>query len=257
MSVLDLCGRGALVAGAGQGIGRATAILLAEAGARVAVLDRHLDRAEGVVKELESKGARAVPIEADVTDRRQAEQAIARAEQELDGLDIVANIIGSASWGELLSLDDAVWERDLLQNLRHHVHLSGAAARRWVADGRPGSYCAVASISGMFSAAHHAAYGAAKAALMSFVRSAAEEWWPHRIRVNAVAPGTVRTPRIEAMLQDSAAVGASHDLLERMALPEDVGGAVAYLVSDLAKKVTGQVIVVDGGFTTRFPYGLR
>jgi len=257
MSVLDLGGKAALVAGAGQGIGRATAHLLASAGARVAVLDSHLDRAESVVKEIETAGARGFAIEANVTDRKQAERAIAVAEQGVGPLDIVANIIGSASWAPVVSMEDSVWERDLLHNLKHHVYLSRAAARSWVEHGRPGSYCAVGSISGMFSSASHAAYGAAKAALLSFVRSAAEEWWPHKIRVNAVSPGMVRTPRIEALWTGEGTQRPSEDLLERMAMPEDIAGAITFLVSDLAKKITGQVIVVDGGFTTRFPYGPR
>ncbi len=257
MSVLDLSGKGALVAGGGRGIGRATALLLGGAGARVAVLDSNLDRAEAVVKELGAIGAKGVAIESDVTVPKRAEQAIAIAEQGVGGLDIVANIIGSASWGQVVSLDDEVWERDLLHNLKHHVYLSRAAARNWIGHERPGSYCAVGSISGMFSSARHPAYGAAKAALLSFVRSAAEEWWPHKIRVNAVSPGAVRTPRIEAGWADGAMPRPSDDLIDRMAMPEDIGGAITFLVSDLAKKITGQVIVVDGGFTTRFPYGLR
>jgi NAD(P)-dependent dehydrogenase (short-subunit alcohol dehydrogenase family) len=255
MALLDLGGRAVLVAGAGQGIGRATATLLAQAGARVAVLDRHRDRAERVVEELTAKGARAIPIVADVSLPGRSEEVIASVEEGLGGLDIVANIIGSASWGEIVSLDDAIWDRDLLQNLKHHVALSRSAARHWIARERAGSYCAVASISGLFSSARHPAYGAAKAALISFVRSAAEEWWPHGIRVNAVAPGAVRTPRIEASFGVGERPEGAEAMLERMAMPEDVGGAIAFLVSDLARKITGQVIVVDGGSTTRFPYG--
>ena len=257
MSVLDLSGKGALVAGGGQGIGRVTALLLAAAGARVAVLDAHPDRAENVLKEIEAMGSTGVVIAADVTDPAQAERAISTAEKSLAGLDIVANIIGSASWGQVVSMDDSVWERDLVHNFKHHVYLSRAAARNWIEHDRPGTYCAVASISGLFSSARHTAYGAAKAALMSFVRSAAEEWWPHRIRVNAVAPGAVRTPRIEATWQTGSMPRPADALLDRMAMPEDIGGAITFLVSDLAKKITGQVIVVDGGFTTRFPYGLQ
>jgi len=257
MAVLDLSGRAALVAGAGQGIGQATALLLGAAGARIGVLDRHPERAERVVRTLAERGVQAVPIVAELTDAAQCARAIAEAEQGLAGLDVVANIVGSASWEALASMEDPVWERDLAQNLKHHVQLARAAARRWIEDGRPGTYCAVASISGLFSSARHAAYGAAKAGLISFVRSAAEEWWPHGIRVNAVAPGSVRTPRIEAMMRSAEGPPPDEALLARMALPEDVAGAIAFLVSDLARKVTGQVVVVDGGTTTRFPYGPR
>jgi 3-oxoacyl-[acyl-carrier protein] reductase len=116
--------------------------------------------------------------------------------------------------------------------------------------------CVVASISGVFASPGHAAYGAAKAGLLSLVRTAAEEWWPSQIRINAVVPGSVRTPRIEATLMDGAETRLSADRLARMAMPEDVAGPIAFLVSDLARRVTGQTIVIDGGTSTRFPYAL-
>ena len=114
----------------------------------------------------------------------------------------------------------------------------------------------VGSVSGVFSALNHGAYGAAKAALLAFVRTAADEWWPHRIRINAVVPGTVRTPRIEAAWADGSIPQPSEDTLGRMALPEDIAGAALFLVSDLALRVTGQSIVVDGGISTKFPFDL-
>lgn len=126
----------------------------------------------------------------------------------------------------------------------------------WIESGRPGALCEVASISGVFGSAFHGAYGAAKAGLISFVRSAAEEWWPSGIRVNAVVPGSVLTPRIEETLMKDPSRQQPAEMLRRMALPEDVAGPIAYLVSDLSKKVTGQAIVIDGGTTTRFPYAL-
>ena len=101
-----------------------------------------------------------------------------------------------------------------------------------------------------------AAYGAAKAGVMNFVQSAAQEWWPHGIRVNAVAPGAVRTPRIEASWADGSVPMPTEDLMGRLALPEDIAGAITFLVSDLSAKITGQTVVVDGGWTTRFPYEL-
>ena len=111
-----------------------------------------------------------------------------------------------------------------------------------------------ASISGLFSAANHGAYGAAKAGLLNLVKTASEEWWAHDIRVNAVIPGAVRTPRIEGAWADGSIPRPGPDTLDRMALPEDIAGAILFLVSDLARRVTGQALIVDGGTSTKFPY---
>jgi len=254
-TLLDLRGRTALVVGGGQGIGRASALALARAGANVAVLDLHGERAERVAAEVRAHGVAARAFVADATDRAAVARGLAAC-AELGPLDAIVNIVGSASWTPLLEMDEATWERDFQVNLVQHRHVSTAAARAWLAAGRPGAIVVVASISGIFSAANHAAYGAAKAGLLSLVRSAAEEWWPHRIRINAVVPGSVRTPRIEAAWASGAIPKAQPDTLERMSLPEDIAHAALFLASDLARKITGQTLVVDGGATTRFPYRL-
>jgi 3-oxoacyl-[acyl-carrier protein] reductase len=164
------------------------------------------------------------------------------------------NIVGGASWAPLLELDDATWERDQRVNLKHHWLMGRAAAKRMIAAGGGGSIVAVASVSGMFSAAGHGAYGAAKAGVIGLVKTMADEWWSHGIRVNAVVPGAVRTPRIEEAWQSGAIRLPAADVVERMALPEDVAGAIAFLSSDLARRITGQTLVIDGGVTTRFPF---
>ena len=257
MALMDLSGRCGLIVGGGQGIGRATALLLSEAGADVVVLDAMLDRAESVAGEIRGRGGRAETIVADVSDPEQAEDAVASASKVYGGLDMVANIVGLSSWASLLEVDDETWEHDFAINLKQHLYDARSAARHWISARKPGLLCVVASASGLFAAPRHGAYGAAKAGVLSFVRTAAEEWWPHGIRVNAVVPGAVRTPRIEASWADGSVPRPADDLLGCMALPEDIAGAIAYLVSDLSKKVTGQSIVVDGGWTTRFPYRLE
>jgi 3-oxoacyl-[acyl-carrier protein] reductase len=232
-------------------------MLLSEAGADVVVLDTMSDRAESVSKEIRGRGGRAEALVADVTDPDQVERALARASEAFDGLEIVANIVGLSSWASLLEVDEKTWEHDFAINLKQHLYVARSAARRWIDARQPGALCVVASASGLFAAPRHGAYGAAKAGLLSFMRTAAEEWWPHRIRVNAVVPGAVRTPRIEASWADGSVPRPADDLLGCMALPEDIAGAILYLVSDLSSKVTGQSIVVDGGWTTRFPYRLE
>lgn len=256
MGLIDLSNRGALIVGAGKGIGRAAARMLGEAGAHVVVLDRHRECGEEVVTEIRNAGGQADFILADVASSVEAVAVIAEADHLAGSLDILVNITGSATWTPLLDLDDATWDRDFAVNLKQPLHVSRAAAKLWIERRRPGVVCVVASISGVFASQSHAGYGAAKAGLLSFVRTAAEEWWPEAIRVNAVIPGSVRTPRIEATLMDEANHPTPQDRLARMALPEDVAGPIAYLVSDLSRKVTGQTIVIDGGTGTRFPYGL-
>jgi 3-oxoacyl-[acyl-carrier protein] reductase len=249
----ELAGSAAAVIGAGQGIGRATALLLASAGARVALVDEVEERARAVAREIADRGSHAIPIAADVTDPRAADRAIARANEELGALATVIDIVGSASWAPLLELDEATWQRDFRVNLEQHWYVARAAAARWRGAGAAGSLVVVASVSGMFAAPRHGAYGAAKAGLLSLVRTMAEEWWPS-VRVNAVVPGMVRTPRIEAMWKSGGVPPPSEDAIGRMADPEDIANAAVFLCSPLARRITGQALVVDGGTSARFPY---
>jgi NAD(P)-dependent dehydrogenase (short-subunit alcohol dehydrogenase family) len=113
----------------------------------------------------------------------------------------------------------------------------------------------VASVSGLTSAPRHAAYGAAKAGLMALVRSAAVELGPAGVRVNAVAPGVVWTPRVSAFLgEDGRARNVANTPLRRVALPADIAAALLFLSSDLAGYVSGQTLIVDGGVAAKFPY---
>ena len=252
---LKLAGCRAAVIGAGQGIGRAVALALADAGARLALIDERGDRAEAVAREVEAAGGEAVPWAADVADPEQAEGAVEAAFGTLGGLDCAVNIVGAASWAPLVDLDEETWRRDFRVNLDQHWYVARAAARRWLAGESPGSLVVVASVSGVFAAPRHAAYGAAKAGLLSLVRSMSEEWWP-QVRANAVVPGAVRTPRIEAGWASGEVPRPDESVVDRMAEPEDVAGAALFLCSGLARRITGQALVVDGGTSARFPYAL-
>ena len=249
----DLRGSAFAVIGAGQGIGRATALLLAGQGANVALVDEVEERARAVGREAETRGVSAVSLGADVTDARAAEDAIARAWKELGPLAGVINIVGSASWAPLSEMDQATWQRDFRVNLDQHWYIARSAEARWRNADASGSVVVVASVSGVFASPRHGAYGAAKAGLLSLARTMAEEWWP-RVRVNAVVPGAVRTPRIEGMWQSGAIPRPAADVVDRMAEPEDIAAAAVFLSSPLARRITGQAIVVDGGTSTRFPY---
>jgi NAD(P)-dependent dehydrogenase (short-subunit alcohol dehydrogenase family) len=248
---LGLKDKPTLVVGGGSGIGRATAQLLAAAGARVAVADLDGDRAREVADEV---GGHA--LVGDVTDEAAATAIVDGAHAALGGLAGVANIVGVAVWGGLLDMELADWDRNFRSNLVHHL-LVGRAAARHMIDAGGGALALVTSVSGIYGAPMHAGYGAAKAGADSLARSMAAEWGPHGIRVNSVAPDSIATPRVVASRgNDLDDVARSDGVpLGRFGTPAEIAGPLVYLLSDLSSFVTGQCIIADGGMRARFPHG--
>jgi len=253
---LGLAGKRALVAGAGQGIGRATALLLAAAGARVACMDADAARRAAIAKEIQATGAQAIGIGGDVRERAAIDAAVTATVQSFGGVDVAVDIVGEARWNPALQQTDADWDESFALVLRHVFHLFQAAGARMV-EQRAGALVAVASVSGLFAAPSHAAYGAAKAGLVSLVKTFAVELAPHGVRVNAVAPGAIRTPRVLAITTDERRAESARAIpLRRMGEPEEIARVVAFLASDLASYVTGQTVVADGGASVKFPLSL-
>lgn len=251
---LGLSGKRVLVAGAGQGIGRACALAMSEAGSRVACMDLRPERVESVVSEI---GGDAFVVAADARDRPDVERAVTEVVTRLGGLDVVIDIIGEARWGQVLDITDEDWDWNFGMVLRHALLLGQAAGRQMVAQGS-GVMVSVASVSGLFAAPSHGAYGAAKAALISLTKTLAIELAPSGVRVNAVAPGSVLTPRIVAATPpERLERGAATIPMGRQAQPEEIATAVVFLASDLASYITGQTIVVDGGASAQFPFTPR
>ena len=252
-NILGLEGKGALVVGGGSGIGRATSLLLARAGAKVAVGDLDEGVAKSVAAEAEALGAIAGALTGDVTIESEA-IALVNAAAEMHGqLDVMINIVGMAGWVKLLDVDDAAWQLDLQRNLNQHLYVGRAAARRMIDQGTGGAMSLVASVSGIYGAANHGAYGAAKAGLMALGRTMSVEWGEHGIRVNSVAPDMIDTPRVVAVRERSGAVDPPDFMRQnrlavgRRGVPDDIAGALVFLVSDLSGFMTGQTLVVDGG----------
>ncbi|HEX9237088.1 MAG TPA: SDR family oxidoreductase [Actinomycetota bacterium] len=247
--LLRLDGKGFVVVGAGQGIGRQTSHALASVGARVFCIDNVDDLAKGIAEEVGG-----VPFVADARDRAEVEGAVAEAESALGRVDGLVDIVGMARYMDILSTSDEDWTWTFDMVLRHAFLFSQATGARMAKTGG-GSMTFVASVSGITSAPRHAAYGAAKAGLMSWVRSLAVELGPKGVRANAVAPGVVWTPRVSGYLGEKGRkLQADNAPLGRVAETSDVAAAILFLASDLAGYVTGQTLVVDGGVSAKFPY---
>jgi len=258
--VFGLLGKPVLVVGGGSGIGRATALLLGQVGANVAVADLDQDRAQQVAEEVAALGVKAVGLAGNVTERSGARQVVDDAHRQLGGLFGVVNIVGEASWSDLLNMDDETWEKDVRSNLTHHLYVGQAAARHMIDDGVAGRLALVTSISGIFGAPNHAAYGAAKAGATALARTMANEWGDYGIRVNSVAPDIIATPRVVAGFESRGVTDMNQIAIDdgvplaRWGKPEEIAGPLVFLISDLAGFMTGQNLVVDGGTQSRFPH---
>jgi NAD(P)-dependent dehydrogenase (short-subunit alcohol dehydrogenase family) len=234
-----------VVLGAGQGIGYQTSHALAAFGAKVVCVDREADRAKMVADEVGG-----VPWVGELTEREPVSRLFDFVGEELGRLDGVVDIVGLARYKSLIDLTDDDWEWHLGLVLKHAYLAIEYAARYWQRTGTGGAVSVVASVAGMQSAPKTAAYGAMKAALMSLVRTAAVELGPHGIRVNAVAPGVVRTPRAQAnpkWVPELLDANISKTPTGRLSYPSDIASALLFLMSRLAQQITGETLVVDGG----------
>ncbi len=249
LSRLRLDGRAFAVIGAGRGIGRQTSHALAQAGARLLCVDSHPERAREIADEVGG-----VACVADVRERAEVERIVAEVVSTFGTIEGIVDIVGASRFGAFLSTtdDDWEWTFDLVLRQAFLVAQIGGGA---LAERGGGVLAFVASISGLTSSPLHAAYGAAKAGLMSLVRSAAVELGPRGVRVNAVAPAGTTTPRMLEVLDAEARESITQAVpLRRMAEPADIAGSLLFVVSDLASFVNGQVLVVDGGGHQSFPY---
>jgi NAD(P)-dependent dehydrogenase (short-subunit alcohol dehydrogenase family) len=249
----DIGGQVALVTGASSGLGRAMAITLARAGARVAVAARRVDRLESLCAEIAAFDGRALAVAMDVTDAASVTAGFATAQTELGPVDICVNNAGIVRKEDPNKTDDAGWRDTMATNLDGANTVARAAANSMLAIGKGGSIINIASILGLRPSVRVPAYSAAKAAVISLTQSLALAYAPHKIRVNAIAPGYIETDLNRDYLRSAA--GAK--MVERVALGRfgqaaDLDGALLLLASNAGRYMTGSVLVVDGGHTLAF-----
>ncbi|MGW2935113.1 SDR family NAD(P)-dependent oxidoreductase [Streptomyces sp. NPDC001156] len=246
VTAYDLSGRTAFVTGAASGIGRASAVLLAQTGATVHCADRDPQGLHGTATLIKDLGGTARTHLLDVTDRAQLKQAVAACER----LDVMAAIAGIMHSSPVLETRDEDLDRVLAVNFKGVLHACQEAALRMIADGTRGSIVTMASGAVDTGGPGLLCYGAAKAAVVQLTKTLATEIGPHGIRVNAVAPGWTRTPMTDrhgGTQEQTEAFMAHLSPLRRVGRPEDVAHAVLHLACDAASFTTGQILRPNGG----------
>jgi NAD(P)-dependent dehydrogenase (short-subunit alcohol dehydrogenase family) len=252
-----VAGTVALVTGASSGIGRATALRLAEAEADLALVALPGPDLEAVGVMCEERGVTALPIAADVGDSDAVEEAFAQAE-ELGPVDAVFSCAGTSLVAAVTETTDEQWARQVRTNLTGSFFVARAAARVMAPRGR-GSIVTVASELALMGQAGYVAYTATKGGILSMTRALAAELAPHGVRVNALCPGTVDTPLLAAEFAGAADPEAEREettrsiAAGRIATPGEIAALAVFLLSDESSYVTGSHFVADGGRTACYP----
>jgi len=247
--IFDLAGRRGYVTGGGSGLGRAFAIALAEAGASVVVSDIDLGKAQDVARAIAASGGHPVPLRTDVTCKADAEALVRATADAFGGLDFAFNNAGSLKITKPEDVVEAEWHAELVVNVTGAFLCCQAAGRYMIAHGG-GKIVNTASIAGMVVNSG-IAYSTAKAGVIQLTRVLAVRWAKHRIYVNAISPGFMRTQMIAGHLQRAETVAEMERQtpLRRVGDPRDIVGPALFLASPASDFVTGHNLIVDGGVT--------
>ncbi len=250
--LFDLKGKVAVVTGARRGMGRTHCLILAEAGAKVVVSDIDLGECEKVVGEIADAGGEALAVKCDISKKEEVDAMIARAVEEFGGVDILVNNAGIADFKEFLSMTEEDWDRTIDINLKGYFLCSQAAAKKMTERGS-GVIVNIGSIAmgqvgiGFPNLVH---YVASKGGIAGMTEALAIDLAPHKIRVNAIAPGVIETPMVDPIKSNEEGLKGLLARLPmgRMGEPEEISSAVLFLASDASSYMTGSVINVDGGW---------
>ncbi len=248
-SVLSLEGKVAVVVGGTSGIGHALSLGLADAGADVVASARRMEQVESTAAEIEAKGKRSLRVPSDVADRASLQNLLDQTVSQLGKVDILVNCAGKIKRAPTLDFDEAEWTSIIDTNLTGTLRACQIFGRHMLDRGY-GRIVNIASLNTFVALSQVAAYAASKAAVASLTRSLAVEWSQKGVMVNAIAPGVFRTA-LNSDLLDNTPRGKEllmRTPMGRFGSTEEVVGAAVYLASDAASFVTGQVLVVDGGF---------
>jgi NAD(P)-dependent dehydrogenase (short-subunit alcohol dehydrogenase family) len=249
LSIFDLTGRKALVTGASRGIGRAIAEGLSRAGADVAVSARSRASLVGTVDAIAALGRRAAAVEMDVSRVAECEAGVKTAAEALGGLDILVNNAGTEEVRPSLDVDEALWDKILDTNLKGAFFCAQAACAvmKEAGGGAIVNMCSLTSEVGIPTAV---AYGSSKSGLLGMTRALSAEWAPLAVRVNAIAPGYFRTAMTDAFFQNQAWAESMLAKIPqgRFGKLSDLVGAAIFLCSPASEYMTGQCLVIDGGY---------
>jgi 3-oxoacyl-[acyl-carrier protein] reductase len=244
-------GKVALVTGAAGGIGQAMVRRFAREKCKVVATDILGDKLNDFVKELKKSGHQAIGVKADITDLGEAEKLAQAALDKFGQIDILANVAGGAIGAEVGPFANSrkeVWDKIINLNLYAALNCTRAVINHMIKR-RTGKIVSIASISGMFGQVGTADYAAAKAGIIGFTKSLAKEVAQYGINVNAVSPGIIGTARVLAFPEDFKKNLLQRVYLKRFGKPEEIASLIAFLASDEASYITGEVVVIDGGAT--------